>query len=77
LPKDSNGKNTIAFEGAMSASSVFEKWVNGRMYYSYFILMFSIHSRRRQYFIRQIINKEFASRWYPGAGLYRNVSLSK
>jgi beta-galactosidase len=37
--------------------------------------MFSIHSRRRQYFSRQIINKEFASRWYPGAGLYRNVSL--
>jgi hypothetical protein len=49
--------------------------VNGHMAIVIFILMFSIHSRRRQYFSRQIINKEFASRWYPGAGLYRNVSL--
>jgi beta-galactosidase len=23
----------------------------------------------------KLSNKEFASRWYPGAGLYRNVSL--
>jgi hypothetical protein len=35
-PKIQMEKNTIAFRGYERASSVFEKWVNGRMYYSYF-----------------------------------------
>jgi beta-galactosidase len=48
------------------------EWAYG---YSYFILMFLNSFKKDNTLAVKLSNKEFASRWYPGAGLYRNVSL--
>jgi beta-galactosidase len=48
------------------------EWAYG---YSYFYFDVLIHSRRNNTLSVKLTNKEFASRWYPGAGLYRNVSV--
>ena len=50
--------------------------MNGHMVTAIFILMFLIfYKKEKNTLAVKLTNKEFASRWYPGAGLYRKVSL--
>lgn len=69
----------LLFEGAMSEPEVF---INGKKVgewkygYSYFYFDISENIIKGKNTIAvKLTNKEFASRWYPGAGLYRNVRL--
>jgi len=72
---------TIEFDGAMSNSKV---WLNGvelggRPYgYSSFALDLTPHLRPGQENVIavRLAPEENSSRWYPGAGLYRNVWLT-
>lgn len=70
---------TLLFEGAMSEPEVFlngkkvGEWKYG---YSYFYIDISKDILLGNNTLAvKLNNKEFASRWYPGAGLYRNVRL--
>jgi beta-galactosidase len=76
----SNKKVIVAFDGAMSNAQVF---VNGqkvgeRPYgyvYFYFDITQYIEAGKENVIAVRLENKEQQSRWYPGAGLYRKVSL--
>jgi len=80
IKKNETGKKVILlFEGAMSEPQVFlngkkiGEWAYG---YSYFYFDVSDHVKEGENILSvQLSNKEFASRWYPGAGLYRKVSI--
>ncbi|MGZ9677388.1 DUF4982 domain-containing protein [Flavobacterium sp. GNP001] len=80
LPKDVKGKKIILlFEGAMSEPEIYwngkkvGEWKYG---YSYFYFDISQWAQEGNNTLAvKLSNKEFASRWYPGAGLYRNVSV--
>ncbi|MGY5356106.1 beta-galactosidase GalB [Wenyingzhuangia sp. IMCC45467] len=72
-------KVILLFEGAMSEPQVYlngqkiGEWAYG---YSYFYFDISKHIKKGENTLAvKLTNKEFASRWYPGAGLYRKVSL--
>ena len=72
-------KVLLLFEGAMSEPQVFlngkkvGEWAYG---YSYFYFDVSEYIKEGENILSvQLSNKEFASRWYPGAGLYRKVSI--
>ncbi|MDO3694954.1 DUF4982 domain-containing protein [Wenyingzhuangia sp. chi5] len=76
---DLTKKTIILFEGAMSEPQVYlngEKigeWAYG---YSYFYFNISKFLKKGENTLAvKLTNKAFASRWYPGAGLYRKVSL--
>ena len=80
LPKDSKGKKIILlFEGAMSEPQVYlngkkvGEWAYGYSYFYFDVSQF-IQEGDNTLSVK-LTNKEFASRWYPGAGLYRNVSV--
>jgi beta-galactosidase len=80
LPKDSKGKKTILlFEGAMSEPQVYlngkkvGEWAYGYSYFYFDVSQF-IQEGENTLSVK-LTNKEFASRWYPGAGLYRKVSV--
>jgi len=80
LPKYEKGKKVILlFEGAMSEPEVFlngEKvgeWAYGYSYFYFDITAFIAEGENT--LAVKLTNKEFASRWYPGAGLYRKVSV--
>jgi len=80
LPQYEKGKKVILlFEGAMSEPEVFlngEKvgeWAFGYSYF-YFDITEFIKENENTLAVK-LTNKEFASRWYPGAGLYRKVSV--
>ncbi|MFC3334920.1 DUF4982 domain-containing protein [Flavobacterium palustre] len=74
------GKKVILlFEGAMSEPQIYlngkkvGEWAYG---YSYFYFDVSDFLQEGENTLAvKLTNKEFASRWYPGAGLYRKVSL--
>lgn len=77
--KDLSKNFTLLFEGAMSEPEVFlngkkvGEWKYG---YSYFYFDISKNILKGKNIIAvKLTNKEFASRWYPGAGLYRNVRI--
>ncbi|MFD0990981.1 beta-galactosidase GalB [Mariniflexile jejuense] len=80
LPKNSKNKKIILlFEGAMSEPQVYlngkkiGEWAYG---YSYFYFDVSeVIQEGENTLAVQLTNEAFASRWYPGAGLYRKVSL--
>lgn len=80
LPTDLKNKKVILlFEGAMSEPQIYlngkkvGEWAYG---YSYFYFDVSEFIKNGENTLAvQLSNKEFASRWYPGAGLYRNVSV--
>ena len=80
LPKFEEGKKAIIiFEGAMSEPIVY---VNGEKVgawnygYSYFYFDITKYiSRGKNQLAVQLTNRALSSRWYPGAGLYRKVSL--
>ncbi len=76
---DKNKKVIIQFEGAMSEPEVFlngEKigeWKYGYAYF-YFDISEKIKPKNNILTVR-LKNREKSSRWYPGAGLFRKVSL--
>ena len=82
VPENANQRFfTIVFDGAMSNAAV---WINGhelggRPYgYSsfYFDLTPYLHfGRERNVMAVRLTPEENSSRWYPGAGIYRNVWL--
>lgn len=78
-PKElTNKKILLLFEGAMSEPKVF---LNGKKVgewnygYSYFYIDVSEFALENNVLAVQLSNKEKSSRWYPGAGLYRKVSV--
>ncbi|SFS58411.1 DUF4982 domain-containing protein [Lutibacter maritimus] len=80
VPTYKKGKKVILlFEGAMSEPQIY---VNGKKVgewaygYSYFYFDVSDFVTEGENTLAvQLTNKAFASRWYPGAGLYRKVSV--
>ena len=80
IPQYQKGKKVmLLFEGAMSEPQVYlngkkiGEWAYG---YSYFYFDISEDIKEGENTLAvQVSNKEFASRWYPGAGLYRKVSV--
>jgi beta-galactosidase len=80
LPKDSKEKKIILlFEGAMSEPHVYlngkkvGEWAYGYSYFYFDVSQF-VQAGENTLSVK-LTNKEFASRWYPGAGLYRKVSV--
>ncbi|WP_308990789.1 glycoside hydrolase family 2 TIM barrel-domain containing protein [Mariniflexile litorale] len=72
-------KVILLFEGAMSEPQIYlngkkvGEWAYG---YSYFYFDISEFLKTGDNTLAvKLTNKEYASRWYPGAGLYRKVSL--
>ncbi len=81
LPKQDEDKQMLlTFDGAMSNARVFVngKEVGHRPYgYSYFYFDISkqLVVGQSNVIAVRLENQPFSSRWYPGAGLYRNVRL--
>ena len=80
VPQYQKGKKVILlFEGAMSEPQVYlngkkvGEWAYGYSYF-YFDVSEFIQDGENTLAV-EVSNKEFASRWYPGAGLYRKVSI--
>lgn len=79
---DKSKKVFLQFDGAMSNCKIFlnNYYVGGWNYgYSSFeldITPYIIHDKENILTVR-LENKPFSSRWYPGAGLYREVRLVK
>lgn len=81
LPEFGPGKKAILlFEGAMSQPRVYingakaGEWNYG---YSYFYLDITrfLYSGQKNLLAVNLSNQDESSRWYPGAGLYRKVSI--
>lgn len=76
---EKNKKVILLFEGAMSEPQIYlngEKvgaWAYGYSYFYFDVSEFIIEGENT--LAVKLTNKEFASRWYPGAGLYRKVSV--
>jgi len=72
-------KAILLFEGAMSEPQVYLNGAKiGEWAYGYAYFYFDISDKLlegKNTLAVQLTNKEFSSRWYPGAGLYRPVSL--
>ncbi len=80
MPEYSEDKKVLLlFEGAMSEPQVYlngkkiGEWAYGYSYFYFDITAFLKNGENT--LAVELSNKEFSSRWYPGAGLYRNVSL--
>jgi len=77
---NNTSKAIILFEGAMSEAQVFINgtrvglWNYGYNYF-YFDITEHITTETENTIAVHLSNKGFSSRWYPGAGLYRNVKL--
>jgi len=81
LPERSSGEKVLlVFDGAMSESRVYinEKevgfWPYGYSYFYYDITPYIQASGKNTLAVR-LENIDRSSRWYPGAGIYRNVHL--
>jgi len=76
---DLDKKILLLFEGAMSEPEVYlngkkvGEWAYGYAYF-YFDISGKLLEGKNTLAVK-LSNKEFSSRWYPGAGLYRPVSL--
>jgi beta-galactosidase len=72
-------KVILLFEGAMSEPQIYlngkkvGEWAYGYSYFYFDVTEFITEGENT--LAVKLTNKEFASRWYPGAGLYRKVSL--
>lgn len=81
LPEFKKGKKALLiFEGAMSEPQVFlngKKIGNWGYGYSYFYIDITkdLKAGSKNVLAVKLTNLPFSSRWYPGAGLYRNVSI--
>ncbi|WP_066220917.1 glycoside hydrolase family 2 TIM barrel-domain containing protein [Formosa haliotis] len=80
VPHFEKGKKVILlFEGAMSEPRVYlngkkiGEWAYGYSYF-YFDISEDLSTGENTLAV-EVSNPEFSSRWYPGAGLYRKVSL--
>ena len=80
LPKNIENKKVILlFEGAMSEPQIYlngkkvGEWAYGYSYF-YFDVSEFINEGENTLAVK-LKNEAYASRWYPGAGLYRNVSV--
>ena len=77
---NTNKKAIILFEGAMSQPEVFingqkvGEWKYGYAYF-YFDITEYISTTQENTLAVKLSNQGESSRWYPGAGLYRNVSI--
>lgn len=77
--EETSKKIILFFEGAMSEPEVFingkkvGEWKYGYSYF-YFDISENIIEGKNTIAVK-LTNKAFASRWYPGAGLYRNVRI--
>lgn len=77
---DADKKVLILFEGAMSEPEVFingkkvGEWKYGYAYF-YFDVTDFVNNTNKNTLAVKLTNKGLSSRWYPGAGLYRNVSV--
>lgn len=83
VSKTDEGKRVfVEFDGAMSRSKVYLNGVYiGEWPYGYSSFSFEL-TKHIQYGKENVLsvrleNKEESSRWYPGAGIYRNVRLVK
>jgi len=81
LPEFKEGKKALlVFEGAMSEPQVYlngrkvGEWAYGYAYF-YIDITKDILPGQPNTLAVQLTNKEFSSRWYPGAGLYRKVNI--
>ncbi|HEY5686745.1 MAG TPA: DUF4982 domain-containing protein [Yeosuana sp.] len=81
LPNFNTNKNAIIlFEGAMSQPEVFingqkvGEWKYGYAYF-YFDITDYLSATQENTLAVKLTNQGESSRWYPGAGLYRNVSI--
>ncbi len=81
MPEIDEGQQVlILFEGAMSEPKVYingEKvgeWNYGYSYF-YFDITKEIKAGKKNTLAVHLSNRGMASRWYPGAGLYRNVRI--
>lgn len=76
---DDNKKVLIQFDGAMNEPEVFlngEKVGEWKYGYAYFYFDISnVVKAENNSLVVKLNNREQSSRWYPGAGLYRNVKL--
>ena len=76
---DLDKKILLLFEGAMSEPEVYlngkkvGEWAYGYAYF-YFDISDNLLEGKNTLAVK-LSNKKFSSRWYPGAGLYRPVSL--
>lgn len=81
IPNFSADKKVILlFEGAMSEPEIFlngEKVGSWNFGYSYFYFDITdyIRGNEKNSLAVKLTNRELSSRWYPGAGLYRNVRV--
>lgn len=77
---NSEKKVILQFEGAMSEPEVFlngEKIGEWKYGYAYFLFDISDKVKtENNTLVVKLSNREKSSRWYPGAGLYRKVSLN-
>ncbi len=81
LPDNSKGEKVLlVFDGAMSESRVYINgqevgyWPYGYSYFYYDITPY-IHENEENTLAVRLENLGKSSRWYPGAGLYRNVHV--
>ncbi|MFP9098390.1 DUF4982 domain-containing protein [Flavobacterium sp. RHBU_24] len=81
LPEFKAGKKALlVFEGAMSEPQVYlngkkvGEWAYGYAYF-YIDITKDLKPGQQNVLAVQLSNKEFSSRWYPGAGLYRKVNI--
>jgi beta-galactosidase len=80
VPTYKKGKKVILlFEGAMSEPQIYingkkvGEWAYGYSYFYFDVSDFVTEGENT--LAVKLTNKAFASRWYPGAGLYRKISL--
>lgn len=79
IPDTTGRANTLVFDGAMSNAQVslngteLGVWPYG--YNSFYVDATGVATPGTNRLEVKLENKERASRWYPGAGLYRNVHL--
>ncbi len=81
IPDTTDCSYTLVFDGAMSNANVS---INGKHaitwpygYNSFYTVIDSLIQPGKNELIVELENKVKQSRWYPGAGLYRNVHLVK
>ena len=83
VSKSDEGKRVfVEFDGAMSRAKVYlngvyvGEWPYGYSSFSFEMTKFLQYGKENILSVR-LENKEESSRWYPGAGIYRNVRLVK
>ena len=79
---DENKRVFVEFDGAMSRAKVYlngvyiGEWPYGYSSFSFELTKYLQYGKENILSVR-LENKEESSRWYPGAGIYRNVRLVK